>query len=67
MPRTPSLILADEKTAAALFCMTRADFRRLVEVGALPSPIDIHGFLRWRVSELESVASGAAVEQEFET
>lgn len=67
MPRTPALILADEKTAAALFCMQRVDFRRLVEAGALPQPINVHGFLRWRVTELEAVATGTAMDEEFKT
>jgi hypothetical protein len=66
MPRKTALILADEKTAAALICMPRADFRRLVKVGALPQPIDLHGFLRWRVVELEAIASGNAIDEEFE-
>ncbi|WP_324752063.1 hypothetical protein [Roseovarius sp. Pro17] len=66
MPCKPTLILADEKTAAALFCMQRAEFRKLVDAGALPQPIDLHGFARWRYSELEAVATGTAIEEEFE-
>jgi len=66
MTRKTALILADEKTAASLFCMQRTDFRRLVEAGALPQPINLNGFLRWRVADLEAIASGNTIEEEFE-
>ncbi len=41
--------------------MTPAEFRRLVECGAIPPSECIHdGFERWRVSTLEAIGSGAA-------
>lgn len=60
------LILASEKTAAALLDMKPAEFRSLVQAGALPPPKDFHGFQRWRVSDLKAIADGAAMEDEFE-
>lgn len=66
MPRPPSPILASEKTAAALLDMKPSEFRSLVESGALPPPENFHGFQRWRVSDLEAIASGDALDGEFE-
>lgn len=62
----PSLILASEKTAAALLDMKPAEFRSLVQAGALPPPDNFHGFQRWRVTDLEAIAEGAAMEGDFE-
>ncbi len=67
MTQKYALILADEKTAAALFCMQRAEFRKLVAAGALPQPIDLCGFIRWRVTELEAVVTGEIMEEDFVT
>lgn len=50
-------ILATEKTAAQLLDMKPAEFRRLVEQGALPKA---RRFERWDVEELRSVISGRA-------
>ncbi|EAQ22822.1 hypothetical protein [Roseovarius sp. 217] len=66
MPR-PAPILASEKTAAALLDMKPAEFRSLVERGALPGPQEIHGFARWRVADLEAIWTGDAMDTgEFE-
>ena len=59
-------ILASEKTAAALLDMKPVEFRSLVEAGALPPPENFHGVQRWRVKDLEAIASGAVMEGEFE-
>ncbi|MGY6697868.1 MAG: hypothetical protein ACXIUW_17835 [Roseinatronobacter sp.] len=59
-------ILASEKTAAALLDMKPVEFRSLVEAGALPPPENFHGFQRWRVKDLEAIASGAVMEGDFE-
>ncbi|WP_297775585.1 hypothetical protein [uncultured Roseovarius sp.] len=63
----PAPILASEKTAAALLDMKPAEFRSLVERGALPRPQDIQGFSRWRVADLEAIWTGNAMDsEEFE-
>ncbi|MEM8582501.1 MAG: hypothetical protein AAGF50_14995 [Pseudomonadota bacterium] len=62
-------ILASEKTAAAMLDLDPRQFRELVESGVLPRPANLPGFEkqpRWRVAELEAIASGAAMEDEFE-
>ena len=60
-------ILAREKSAAALLDLKPCEFRRLVDAGALPGPIKLHGIELWRYADLEAVASGAAMEDDFET
>ena len=67
MANRPAPLFADDRTAATLFCMTPVEFRGLVETGALPGPVQIAGYERWRVSDLEAVATGAAMEEDFET
>ena len=62
----PAPILASEKTAAALLDMKPSEFRSLVKMGALPPAENIHGFQRWRVKDLEAVATGAALDGDFE-
>jgi len=63
----PAPIFASEKTAAALLDMKPVEFRSLVERGVLPQPHDIHGFTRWRVSEIEAIGNGSAMDsEEFE-
>lgn len=47
--------------------MTPAEFRGLVEAGALPAPINLHGFVRWRVADLEAIQTGAAMDEDFVT
>lgn len=58
----PAPIFADDKTAADLFCMKQAEFRRLVEEGHLPGPRDLGGFERWDVAELWKIARGEAMD-----
>lgn len=55
-------LFADDKTAAGLFCMKPAEFRQLVEDGALPKPVRIGGFDRWDVEQLQSIARGDAAD-----
>ncbi len=64
---TPCLIFASERSAARLFDMKTAEFRELVKAGALPGSVRIGGFERWRVADLEAVASGRAMQEDFET
>lgn len=60
-----SPIAVAEKTAAKMMDMAPAEFRQLVSSGSLPSPIKITGSLeRWRVSDLESVLSGDAMNED---
>lgn len=40
--------------------MSAADFRRLVERGALPPPVRIGGYERWRVDQIEAIVKGDA-------
>lgn len=58
----PAPLFADDKTAAELFCMKRAEFRRLVADGHLPGPCDLGGLERWDVEQLRRIARGASVE-----
>jgi predicted DNA-binding transcriptional regulator AlpA len=60
-------IAVTEKTAAKMMDMAPTEFRRLVRSGSLPLPVKITGKLeRWRVSDLESVLNGSAMnEDEF--
>lgn len=55
-------IFASEATAARLLDMKPADFRRLVQDGALPGPRDIGGHARWDVAELRRIITGEAAE-----
>lgn len=65
--RTP-LLAVKETTAAKLLDMHVSEFRHLVQIGALPQPIDLADqLLRWRVSDLESILNGADHEEVFET
>lgn len=62
------LILAKAPKAAAMMSMTQARFIALVEAGSLPKPVLVVGMRepRWRVSDLESVGTGAAMEEDGE-
>ncbi len=60
-----SPIAVGEKTAAKMMDMTTAEFRHLVGSGSLPSPVRITGeFLRWRVSDLDAVLNGNAMNED---
>lgn len=62
-----SPIFASERTAAKMLEMPCADFKRLVEKGALPKPITIGGeYVRWSVRELEAIKSGEIMDGQFE-
>lgn len=58
-------IAATERTAAAMLDMPLAEFRRLVEAGALPGPVRIGPHERWRVSDLTAILNGEAMQDEF--
>lgn len=60
MSARPAPILADARTAAALFCMTARDFLALVKAGHLPTAILIGGHERWDVEALVRIARGDA-------
>lgn len=47
-------------TAAAMLDMPAAEFRRLVERGALPPPVRIGGHERWHVAQIEAIIRGDA-------
>lgn len=49
-----------DATAAKMLDLSAHEFRRLVEVGALPQPCRIGGHERWRVDMLEAVVRGDA-------
>lgn len=51
-------LFARERTAAALLDMKPAEFRRLVQEGALPPPTRLD---RWDVEQLMSIMRGDAV------
>lgn len=46
--------------AAAMLDMPAAEFRRLVERGALPPPVRIGGHERWHVAQIEAIIRGDA-------
>jgi predicted DNA-binding transcriptional regulator AlpA len=56
----PAPIAATERTAAQLLDMTKAEFRRLVDAGALPPPVRVGDMERWRVDDLRRMLSGQA-------
>lgn len=60
-------ILAGEHMAAKLLDMTLGDFRGLVECGALPGPAVwiADKFPRWSVADLEAIATGAVLQEDF--
>ena len=64
---TNRLILASEKNAAKLLDMRPAEFRELVEAGALPRGHEIApGYVRWRVAELDAIVTGQAMAEAFQ-
>lgn len=60
MTRAPLPILASERTAARLLDMPQSKFSRYVRNGALPAPVRVGEDMRWRVADLEKIASGEA-------
>lgn len=63
----PRPILASEVTAAKLLDMQRAQFRALVEAGALPRGQEIApGVVRWRVADLDAIVTGQAMAEAFQ-
>ena len=54
----PAPLFADERTAAALFCMKQKEFRALVDAGHLPRPKDLGGLERWDMEQLQAIARG---------
>ena len=61
------LIFASDRTAAKMFDISYREFLDLVEMGFLPKPVLVGGqHLRWRVTELEWIASGAAARPEID-
>ncbi|MEY8841292.1 hypothetical protein AB9K41_19865 [Cribrihabitans sp. XS_ASV171] len=61
-------IFASERSAARLLDMKPADFRRLVDCGALPAPVQIGEYERWNVDQLRNTLSGHAArpDEDFE-
>jgi hypothetical protein len=60
-------IAVQAKTAAKMLDMSQAEFKSLVECGALPGP-QVHlidgqsnRIERWRVADLEAILSGDAI------
>lgn len=52
------------QTAAAMLDMPPKEFMRLVECGALPPPVRIGKFERWRVEQLNAIIRGNAAKPE---
>ena len=67
-PRSLKPVAVRDTTAAAMLDMSAAEFRRLVERGALPPPARIGGLERWRVDQIEAIlrADAARPEENFE-
>tara|TARA_R100000789_G_scaffold22155_1_gene24883 strand:+ start:4200 stop:4409 length:210 start_codon:yes stop_codon:yes gene_type:complete len=63
----PPLAVKDT-TAAKLLDLPAAEFRRLVNSGALPPPCRIGGHHRWRVADINAILNGNAAlpHEEFE-
>lgn len=52
-------LFASENTAAKLLDMRPADFRALVNAGALPGPVRLNETVeRWRVEDLDAILQG---------
>ena len=67
MPAPPPPLFASEATAARLLDMQRAQFRSLVEAGALPKGQEIApGVIRWRVADLDAILTGKAMSEDFQ-
>ena len=68
MTARPAPLAVGDATAAKMLDMSASEFRRLVASGALPPPISIGGYCRWRVDQLTAILDGAAAkpEQDFE-
>lgn len=56
---TPPLAVRDT-TAAKMLDMPAAEFRRLVNDGALPPPCSVGGHHRWRVADINAILNGNA-------
>ncbi len=53
------VMYASERSAARLLDMRPAEFRALVDAGALPPPVKIAGKLeRWSVGDLDAIVRG---------
>lgn len=53
------LLYASERSAAKLLDMRPAEFRALVDAGALPPPVKIGGSVeRWSVTDLDAIVRG---------
>jgi predicted DNA-binding transcriptional regulator AlpA len=60
-------ILVADKTAAAMLDLKPSQFADLVASGALPAPVKFAGGIdRWRVAELQAIASGKAADRPLE-
>lgn len=58
-----------ETTAAIVLDMSVSVFRRLVQAGALPSPVKVGNLDRWLLKDIEATLTGAApssASQDFE-
>ena len=58
----PNPIAVSDKTAAKMFEIPHAEFRRLVDEGLLPRPVKLGQHERWKVEDLERVMSGQSTE-----
>ena len=56
--RNQAPLFASDATAAKLLDMRPAEFRELVDAGALPSPVLIGQLRRWDVEELRAIVRG---------
>lgn len=64
MTTTP--LFASERTAAKMLDLKPAEFRGLVDAGALPKPVNIGGsYVRWFVKDLEAIKTGEAMDGDF--
>ncbi|HBM58440.1 MAG TPA: DNA-binding protein [Citreicella sp.] len=64
----PAPLAVRDTTAARMLDMPAAEFRRLVDAGALPKPRRIGGHERWRTADIEAILSGdsAIPHEDFE-
>ena len=59
MPAKPVIAVKDA-SAPRMLDLTANEFRRLVVCAALPPPVKIGPFERWRVSDIDAIFSGDA-------
>ena len=67
MTNRPTPLALGKTRAAALLDLKPSEFQNLVERRVLPEPVDLAGYERWRVADLQAVLDGSAMDDDFRT